>query len=103
MTAETFTRPNGKTYRPRSPKLVAHAWEDTHYVDLEQGVIIFGTLDPDKAQAFASEMCNYWFHTRVVDDPQPGWYRNTFRDGRLTWIEDSDRGRPGVMFTAVHA
>ena len=48
---ETFTRPNGKPYKPRSPKLVAHAWEN--YDDCRSGVIILGTLNPERAHDFA--------------------------------------------------
>lgn len=101
MTVETFTRPNGKSYQPRKPGLIAHAWENHDYVG-EHGVIIFGTLDPHRAIEFATQMCGYWFGvTGAASCAQPGWYRDAFDSGERRWIDDPNRGRPGVMFTAA--
>ncbi|MFJ1539196.1 hypothetical protein ACIODS_11705 [Micromonospora chalcea] len=92
-----LTRPNGKTYRPRKPGLRAHSWRND---DDTCGVIVFGTLDPERAHAFAVEMCRYWHGLPEAVDPKPWWYRQTFISGELTWTEDAERGAPGVMFTA---
>lgn len=92
-----ITRPNGKPYRPRKPGLRARAWDNQ---EDGCGVIVFGTLDPDRARPFATEMCNYWHDLPVAADPQPGWYREAFVYGDLRWIGDEKRGAPGVMFTA---
>jgi len=95
---ETFTRPNGKPYKPRSPKLVAHAWEN--YDDCRSGVIILGTLNPERAHDFAVQMCRYWYGCKLAVNPEPGWFRDGFYQGDRTWLDDSVRGRPGVQFTA---
>lgn len=98
--AESFTRPNGKPYKPRSPELSAHAWENTGYPDDSAGVIIFGTLDPEKARAFALQMSAYWYSTTGVTSERPGWFRFGYVNGAQAWLDDAERGRPGVIFTA---
>jgi hypothetical protein len=98
---DTFTRPNGKPYRPRKPGLVTHAWERGDFRDDRAGVIVFGTLDPGAASALAQQTCRYWYGTTVVTRPSPGWYRLGYRDGEPTWLDDPKRGRPGVEFTAT--
>ena len=91
-----ITRPDGRIYRPRKPGLRAHAWEG----DDEQGVIVFGTLDPTEAEAFALESSAYWYGTGgAVVDPEPDWFRDCFRWGERRWERDEVRGAPGVKFT----
>lgn len=102
-TAAEFTRPNGKTYRPRKAELQTHAWENTDGYDDSCGVIVFGTLNPDKAREPAIQACRYWYGMAAVENPEPGWYRRGFQNGQRMWISDGDRGRPGVMFEAVDA
>jgi hypothetical protein len=95
-----ITRPDGRPYRPRKPGLRAHAWENSD----EAGVIVFGTLDPDAAQAFALESAAYWYGPGgAVVDPSPDWFRDCFRWGERRWERDEKRGAPGVQFTWVHA
>lgn len=94
-------RPNGKTYRPRKPGMRAYPLEDDYGYDF--GVMVLGTLDPDRAQPFASEMCAYWFDMPAAVDPVPGWYRDGFQNGQRSWIRDEERGAPGVMFRAADA
>lgn len=96
---DVITRPNGKPYRPRSSGLRAHAWEGED----DGGVIVFGTLDPDRARPLAAEVCAHWYGMPVVLDPAPGWYRDGFEYGERRWIRDEERGAPGVMFRAVDA
>lgn len=103
MTNDVFIRPSGKLYRPRTCKLRAQAWEDAHPLPGLAGVIVFGTLDPDTARRFAQESAAYWFGdagTFDVSEPRPGWWRTGYeRRGERAWIEDDERGAPGVMFT----
>lgn len=92
-------RPNGKPYRPRKTELRAHAYENED----DCGVIVFGTLDPDRARPFAEQVCNHWYGMPQAVDPQPGWYRDGFVYGERRWIPDEKRGAPGVMFRAEDA
>lgn len=92
-----MTRPNGKVYRPRRG-LRAHAWEDDDRD--ERGVIVFGTLDPQRAQEFANRMCAYWYGMPEAVTPIPGWYRDGFQYGQRAWVCDDERGAAGVMFRA---
>ncbi len=66
-----FVRPNGKPYRPRTESLRACvAWENHGGHDDDScGVIVFGTLSPDEAHAFALESAAYWFCDGTVDQP----------------------------------
>lgn len=97
--AAVIERPNGKPYRARTAELRAHSWEE----DDDRGVIVFGTLDPERARPFADEMCAYWHSVPLAVDPVPGWYRDAFRYGERCWIPDEKRGAPGVMFRAEDA
>lgn len=101
--ATEFTRPNGKTYRPRKLGLQTHSWENTDGYDDSCGVIVFGTLSPDEAHESAIQACRYWYGMATAENPEPGWYRSGFQNGQRMWISDGDRGRPGVMFEAVDA
>lgn len=95
-----FLRPDGRTYRPRKPGLRAHGWENQNGADGRHGVIVFGTLDPDKATPLAAEAIMYWHDGECVPaTPEPGWYRDGYHWGERTWITDEKRGAPGVMFT----
>ncbi len=95
-----FVRPNGKPYRPRTDKLRAHAWENHGNHDQEAaGVIVFGTLNAEEAQTFARESAVYWHGAGTVGEPISGWWRDSVERGERTWIEDDERGAPGVMFT----
>lgn len=99
-----LTRPDGRLYRPRSHKLRAHAWENPEAWredDDHSGVIILGTLDPERARPFAVKMCRHWFGVSEAERPRPGWWRDGFENGERRWIHDASRGAPGVMFTAV--
>lgn len=101
--SETFTRPNGKAYRPRKPGLRAQAWENHgHHDDERQGVIVFGTLDPERARTLAQECCASWYgDTDLYEliEITPGWYRDTFSYVGRTFVQDEERGSAGVMFT----
>jgi hypothetical protein len=99
----TMTRPDGRAYRPRKPGLRVHAWENPGNFDDERaGVIVLGTLDPDEARQIAQDACASWYgdaDSFRLADPGPGWYRDGFVRGERAWIEDEQRGTPGVMFT----
>jgi hypothetical protein len=95
--AKVITRPNGKPYRPRKPGLRAQSWDNQ---EDGCGVIVFGTLDPGHAHAFAVEMCKHWYGLPEAITPEPGWYRSGFASGQLAWRVDEEHGAPGVMFTA---
>lgn len=92
------TRPNGRPYRPRKSGLRARAWENDGHDDA-CGVIVFGTLDPEKARPLALDSAAHWYGKGVVTDPGPGWYRDAFERGERTWVIDEESGAPGVMFT----
>ncbi len=99
MTGHVFVRPNGKPYRPRTSGLRARAWENPESYEQSAGVIVFGTLNPDEAHAFALVSAGYWFGTGEVNEPVSGWWRDGFDRGERTWVADGERGAPGVMFT----
>ena len=99
LAGDVITRPNGKPYRPRTTELRAHAWEGEY----DCGVVVFGTLDPDRARSFAAAMCDHWYGMPVAVDSRPGWYRDGFRYGERAWVRDEERGAPGVMFKAEDA
>lgn len=91
-------RPDGRTYRPRREGLRAHAWEN----DDDNGCIVFGTLDPEAARDLARRACADWFgdaDSFEPTNPTPGWWRDGFGAYGRTWIEDDQKGAPGVMFT----
>lgn len=94
-----FVRPNGKPYRPRTDKLRARAWENSGSPDDACGVIIFGTLNVEEAQAFAAESAAHWFGAGIVAEPVSGWWRDAIERGERRWVGDEVRGAPGVMFT----
>lgn len=91
-----FVRPSGKPYRPRKAGLRAHSWEGED----DCGVVVFGTLDPERARPFAAQMCGYWYGMPLAVDPEPGWYRDGFAYGERRWVPDGKRGAPGVIFRA---
>jgi hypothetical protein len=93
---DVMTRPDGRPYRPRKAGLRARAWANG---DDECGVVIFGTLDPERAQAFADESCSHWYGDGRAARPEPGWYRDTFRYGERLFAVDEKRGAAGVYFT----
>lgn len=95
----TFTRPDGRTYRPRNPSrriLVP--------LDAADGTgaccLIIGTLDPTEAKGSADALLRWVTGdtTAYATNPQPGWWRDGYGlDGRA-WVVDDRRGRPGIMF-----
>lgn len=100
--AEVIVRPNGKPYRPRSTDLLAVEWEndDGRSAGDRYGVIVFGTLDPDRARPVAEEAARHGFlgPSGVVLDGRPGWLRDGFVGGVRLWVHDEVRGRPCVTF-----
>jgi hypothetical protein len=100
VTDYVFVRPNGKPYRPRTGNLRARAWENHGGHDDDScGVIVFGTLNAEEAQAFALESGAHWFGAGIVTEPVSGWWRDAIERGDRRWVEDDVRGAPGVMFT----
>lgn len=95
---EPLTRPDGKPYHPRSNNLRVKAWGDDAPPG-DCGVIVFGTLDPDRARPLAQQACAHWYESSGVQDPRPGWYRDAYDRGERRWIEDDQRGAPGVTYT----
>lgn len=99
---ETFIRPNGKPYRPRKGGMTAHSWQNDWGTE-DRGCVITGTLDPERSRTFARRMVDFWHSADDVDMPQVGWWRLAMRDGDRQWVNDPERGRPGVMWTAVYS
>lgn len=87
-------RPDGRPYRPRKPGLRVRAWE----TEDAQGLIVFGTLDPESARERATEVASYWYGGGSIGQPTPGWYRDTFRYGSRQFAVDERRGSAGVSF-----
>lgn len=96
MTTTQLRRPDGRLYIPRQSGLRAAAWES---FGEDCGVVVLGTLDPERAQAFALESAVYWYGPGEVTMPRPGWWRDGFSWGERCWLKDEHRGAPGVMFT----
>lgn len=93
-----ITRPDGRTYRPRKPGLRTRPWSNDD--DGRHGVIILGTLDPEKAYPRAEREIRYWHDMECrPTHPEPGWYRNGYDHNGSAWIIDEKRGAPGVAFT----
>jgi hypothetical protein len=100
---ETFVRPNGKTYRPRTSGLTVRVWDNEHldYTDQCYGVIVFGTHNRSRADALAIEAVRReWGGTFEIDNGTPTWMRLTPRAGEFVWVQDEVRGRPCVAFEA---
>lgn len=102
-----FVRPNGKPYRPRITHLRAQSWENCGNYDEEaRGVLVLGTLNPDEARVLAWTACNSWYGDAdhyVLTQAKPGWWRDSYAALGRAWVEDEDRGAPGVMFTWAEA
>lgn len=102
MSHTTIARPDGRMYRSRKPGLWARGWQNHDFLNEGEGVIVFGTLDPDEASPLARRSATYWYgDTDLYDlaDPTPGWWRDGYVGSERTWIRDDRRGAPGVMFT----
>lgn len=92
-----YIRPDGRTYRPRRTGLRAVSWENDYPNDY--GLIILGTLDPDRAETFATESGTYWYGEGKATSARPGWWRDGYDWTGRAWITDEQRGAPGVWFT----
>jgi hypothetical protein len=91
-------RPNGKLYRPR--KLVACPVSDQY--DEIAAVVVFGTHDPDRAQALADSLARRDVDSGyVAANPGRVWWRDGFECGQRTWAVDDEHGRAGVLFEIV--
>jgi len=92
---ETITRPNGKPYRSRRVTVQAVGEED-------EGVLVLGTHDLDRAQALADQVARRIAGTGFVAvDPWRGWWRDGFENGARAWVNDEVRGRAGVLFRDI--
>jgi hypothetical protein len=96
--AETFTRPNGKTYQPL--RVIAYMLHDD--AEVESGVIVLGTQDAQRAQQLADELVTAqvggtWRAVR----PVLGWWRSGFYHGQQSWLTDEVKGRAGVLFQGI--
>lgn len=92
-----MNRPDGRPYRPRKPGLRARPWGE---VGDRHGVIVFGTLDTERARTFAAETITYWHDAKCHPvRPEPGWWRDGYNYEGRAWIPDDKRGAPGVSFT----
>ena len=66
-----------------------------------QGVLVLGTLNPEEARPLAAESAAFWFGKDGCELTRPvsGWWRDGFTYAGRSWVEDEERGAPGVMFT----
>lgn len=93
--SEVITRPNGKPYHPRKVTGQIIGEED-------EGVLILGTHDLERAQALADQMAAYEAGPGATAvRPWRGWFRDGFSSGRREWITDEVRGRAGVVFPEI--
>lgn len=92
------TRPDGRVYRPR--KIVACAVADDD--ECLSGVTVLGTHDMTIAQREADWYAQWQLgRGSAALDPETGWFREGYEDGRPMWIRDPVKGRAGVMFREV--
>lgn len=96
----TYTRPNGKTYRPRNPdQRLLIPWGDIGGSD-PHGVTIIGTHDPADAQPRAVGFFQ-WItgnpDARAVA-PVLGWWRTGYRRSEHALLQDEIKGRPGILY-----
>jgi hypothetical protein len=76
-----------------------HGWENDWSTE-DYGVVVLGSLDPERTRAFAEQACRNWHNgDEEMHDPRPGWWRLAMRNGERQWTEDPVRGAPGVMWT----
>jgi hypothetical protein len=97
-------RPNGKVYRARAA-VRAHSWEnlDTFSGD-EQGLLVLGTHDLERAQNFANEMVAYWYGSNFPATLlSQGWFRLGYQYGDIRWVADELTGRPGFSFQTAES
>jgi hypothetical protein len=93
-----IARPDGRIYQPR--KVVAHAVIDGD--ELLEGVVVFGTHDPDRALPLASEYVAWQIDSGYAPaDPEPVWWRDGYASGHRTWMRDEKTGRAGVWFRKI--
>lgn len=95
-------RPNGKTYQPR--KITVEIWDndsDSLHAGDDYGVVVLGTHDIAVAQVLADdEIARRWDSDLSGVEACAGWFRDSFRHGARTWVNDPERGRAGVWFRA---
>jgi hypothetical protein len=95
MEPETIQRPNGSPYRPRRVFAQAVGEED-------EGVLVLGTHDLDRAQSLADKVARYIAGSGFVAvKPEAGWWRDGFECGQRRWVNDEVHGRAGVLFREV--
>jgi len=88
-------RPDGRVYQPR--KIAAYAVADADE-DLS-GVTVLGTHDMAIAQKMASGYAEWQLgRGSAALDPEVGWFREGYENGRPMWQRDPVKGRAGVMF-----
>lgn len=96
----TYTRPNGKTYRPRNPdQRILIPFGDIGGPK-PYGVAVIGTDNPDDAQPRADGFLQWVTgnpNARAVA-PVVGWWRKGYKRSGLVLLEDDVRGRPGVLY-----
>lgn len=102
---EPLRRPDGRVYRSRSSGLRVRVWDNEArgFEKDQAGCIVFGTLDPIGVVAdLARTACAHWFGDGdlfEVAEPRSGWWRDGYDGYGRAWIQDEQRGAPGVMFT----
>lgn len=91
---DPVTRPNGKVYRPRLIRGEVLYDDDT----IESQVLVLGTHDIYRAEAFAFRVVQSVDKNYTVHSPRLGWWRHTVRDYEPYFEPDEVRGAAGVMF-----
>jgi hypothetical protein len=64
------------------------------------GIVVFGTHDPQRAQALADRHAGWHAPDGgiVAASPERVWWRDGFESGRRCWIADEVKGRAAVWF-----
>jgi hypothetical protein len=98
MPEPPIQRPDGSLYHPR--KLVAEPVLDDD--EITEGVVVFGTHDPDRAYPLPLALAGRDVDTGWVPvGPELVWWRDGFEGGRRAWIHDERHSRAGVWFREI--
>jgi hypothetical protein len=93
MSASVFTRPNGKTYRPRKPPVASQfADPDGDF----GGVVVQRTHDIDTARRLAQNVLDEY--EMDPDAFERVWWRLGISDNGLMWLDDPTRGVPCIVW-----
>ncbi|QYN17539.1 hypothetical protein [Amycolatopsis sp. DSM 110486] len=81
--------------------LIASRWDNEDLLDAGRGAIVMGTHDVEQARHLANQAICAWFGSDLAARrPERGWWLFGECSGVLAWLNDPEKGREGVLFTA---